>query len=58
MYQDHTVLVVAPAYNEEKLIGLGMSYIPGMSFIPVIEMMLSRMGRLRWCVGYQDPLGE
>ena len=35
----HRVAVVVPAYNEEKLIGPGMSFIPGMSSIPVIETM-------------------
>ncbi len=39
MYRDPTVGIVAPVYNEEKLIGPGMSYIPGMLSIPVIGTM-------------------
>ncbi len=47
MYQDHTVPVVAPVYNEEKLIGRVISFIPGMLSIPVMEMMLVVCGSYR-----------
>ncbi len=36
MYRDPTVGVVAPVYNEDKLIGLGMSFIPVIETMPVV----------------------
>jgi len=52
MYRDHTIAVVVPAYDEESLIGLGMSS------IPVIETMPEYVDRVvveEW--GRQESIG-
>jgi glycosyltransferase involved in cell wall biosynthesis len=64
MYRDHTVAVVVPAYNEEKLIGLGMSFIPVIKTMPeyvdhiVVVDDCSQDRTAEVVRGYEDQLGE